>query len=84
MPPEDEEERKQFYRRRSGPLTKDLAGSWRVSILEAEYGEKDYYCEFDLNEKMRGDAGTASGHHRRRRAPWLTRNEVRAMENKPP
>lgn len=84
-PPEDEEERRQFYADVLTPITKSLSGQLCVDILEAEYGEPDFYFEFDLNEKLRGEPEkrfqaitTAAGR------PWMTVNEVRAMENKPP
>jgi HK97 family phage portal protein len=84
VPPEGEEEREQFLADVLPPLVERLAGQFNVDVLEAEYGESDLYFEFDLNEKLRGDpekrfsAITSSVG-----APWLTRNEARAMENKP-
>lgn len=85
VPPRDEEERKAFHADVLAPLTEDLAETLDVSLLEAEYAADDHYFEFDLNEKLRGDpvqrfqAITAAVG-----APWLLRNEARAMENKPP
>ena len=51
-PPEDEEERKQFIADVLAPITAQLASQLDFSILLNEYGEKDYYFEFDLNEKL--------------------------------
>lgn len=85
VPPEGEEERKQFHSDVLAPLTEDLAEVLDLSLLQAEYGGDDFYFEFDLNEKLRGDpiqrfqAITAAVG-----APWLLRNEARAMENRPP
>ncbi len=84
-PPEDEEERKQFIADVLAPITAQLASQLDFSILLNEYGEKDYYFEFDLNEKLRGDlenrfpAMTAAAGR-----PWRTVNETRALENMPP
>lgn len=84
-PPEDEEERKQFLADVLAPITQELCGLLDFALLEAEYQERDYYFEFDLNEKLRGDLETrftamtaAAGR------PWATVNEIRARENLPP
>lgn len=85
VPPQDEEERKQFHSDVLAPLTEDLGEVLDQGLLQAEYALDDFYFEFDLNEKLRGDpiqrfsAITAAVG-----APWLTRNEARAMENRPP
>lgn len=85
VPPEDEEGRKQFHADVLAPLTEDLAEVLDLNLLQAEYAADDFYFEFDLNEKLRGDpiqrfqAITAAVG-----APWLLRNEARAMENRPP
>lgn len=85
VPPENEEERKQFLGDVLAPITEDLAEVLDTNLLLAEYGAEDYYFEFDLNEKLRGDienrfqAITASVG-----GPWQTRNEARARENLPP
>lgn len=80
-----EAQRKQIYADVLPPLTKALACQLDVDILRAEYQADSYYFEFDLNEKLRGDIEnrfpmmtSAAGR------PWLTVNEVRAIENKPP
>lgn len=84
-PPEGEEERNAFYADVLPPLTQSFASQLDFTLLEGEYAETDYYFEFDLNEKLRGEpekrfaAITAAVG-----APWLLRNEARAMENKPP
>ena len=76
---------KRFYSDVLAPVSKKLAGQLDHSILQAEFMLTDYYYEFDLNEKLRGDPverfaaiTSAVG------APWLLRNEARSMENKPP
>ncbi len=85
VPPQDEEERKQFHSDVLAPLVEDLAEVLDENLLRAEYAADDLYFEFDLNEKLRGDpiqrfqAITAAVG-----APWLLRNEARAMENRPP
>ena len=85
VPPETEEERKQFHSDVLAPLTEDLAEVLDTTLLQAEYVADDHYFEFDLNEKLRGDienrfqAITASVG-----GPWQTRNEARARENLPP
>jgi hypothetical protein len=78
------EARKQFYSDTLPPLTEELAEQFDQDILIAEYAADDHYYEFDLNEKLRGDPvarfaaiTSAIG------APWLTRNEGRALENRP-
>lgn len=80
-----EEQRKQVYTDVLPPITEALACQLDVDILQREYDEYDYYFEFDLNEKLRGDPvarfqaiTAATG------APWLLRNEARALENRPP
>lgn len=78
------EARKQVYTDVLPPITDTLAGQLDQDLLVVEYGAPDYYFEFDLNEKLRGDPvarfqaiTSAVG------APWLTRNEARALENRP-
>jgi HK97 family phage portal protein len=85
VPPESEDERRQFYSDVLAPLCNSLAGLLCLSILEVEFSEPDLYFEFDLNTKLQGDleqrfpqlTAAAGG-------PWMTRNEVRARENLPP
>lgn len=85
VPPADDDARKQFHSDVLAPLVEDLAEVLDQGLLRAEYAADDLYFEFDLNEKLRGDpiqrfqAITAAVG-----APWLLRNEARAMENRPP
>ncbi len=85
VPPEGDEERKQFHADVLAPLVEDLAEVLDQGLLRAEFAADELYFEFDLNEKLRGDpiqrfqAITAAVG-----APWLLRNEARAMENRPP
>lgn len=85
VPPEGEEERRAFYADVLPPLTGALAAQLNFSLLHNEFAEDAYYFEFDLNEKLRGEpearfAAITSAVGR----PWLTANEARAMENRPP
>jgi len=79
------EQRKLVYADVLPPITERLASQLDVDILRAEYDAEDFYFEFDLNEKLRGDlenrfpALTASAGR-----PWMTVNEIRSKENLPP
>lgn len=84
-PRQIEQDRLAFIADTIAPVSTKLAGQLNHSILLDEYSETDFYFEFELNEKLRGDPTTrfaaitaATG------APWLARNEARAAENKPP
>lgn len=84
IPPEGEDERRQFLADVLTPLCEELAGILDFGLLAAEYGERDHYFEFDLNEKLRGDPEkrfpamtSAAGR------PWMTVNEVRAKDGLP-
>lgn len=85
VPPEGEEERRAFYADVLPPLTQSLGQQLDFSLLRAEYAEDDYYFEFDLNEKLRGEpekrfsAITAAVGR-----PWQSVNEARSLENLPP
>jgi HK97 family phage portal protein len=80
-----EEQRTQVYADVLPPITGSLACQLDVDILQVEYDERDYYYEFDLNAKLRGDpvkryqALTAAVG-----GPWMLREEARAKENLPP
>ena len=85
VPPEDEDERKQFYADILAPHAESLAELLDLSLRDQEYGATDHYFEVDLNEKLRGDPvarfaaiTSAVG------APWMTREEARALENLSP
>lgn len=85
VPPDGDEERNAFYADVLPPITQSLASQLDFSLLAGEYAEHDHYFEFDLNEKLRGEpekrfAAITSAVGR----PWLTANEARAMENRPP
>lgn len=84
VPPESEEERKQFYSDVLPPLTEDLACQLKYGLLEQEYSADDYYFEFEMNAKLAGDPvarfsaiTSATGR------PWMTVDEARALENLP-
>jgi HK97 family phage portal protein len=81
IPPEGEDERRQFLADVLAPLCEEFASVLDFGLLGPE---SDFYFEFDLNEKLRGDPErrfsamtSAAGR------PWLTVNEVRAFEGKP-
>jgi HK97 family phage portal protein len=85
VPAETDEERRAFYADVLPPITESLAEQLDFSLVQFEYGRDDLYFEFNITEKLRGaledraQAITASVG-----APWLTRNEARALENLPP
>ena len=85
VPAETDEEQKQFYADVLTPLAEEFASILDFGILEAEYGEDDYYFEMDINSKLQGalenrfQAMTAAAGR-----PWTTVNEIRARENLPP
>ena len=81
-PPQDEEERRQFYADVLPPYCEMLCSYLDLQVLQQEYGEFDHYFEFNLDEKKMSDdrlkaITSAVG------APPLTRNEGRAMLNLP-
>jgi hypothetical protein len=79
------EERKEIYADVLPPIVKSLACQLDLDILLAEYSEPDFYFEFDLNEKLRGDFETRSAAITQAIGrPWKTVNEGRAIENLPP
>lgn len=82
VPPEGEEERKQFYADVLPPITEILAAFLDLHVLVNEYNASDHYFEFNMDEKLMGDdrlkaLTSAAG------APPLTRNEARARLNLP-
>lgn len=84
-PRQIDQDRLAFIADTIAPTAGKLANQLNHSILQQEYSETDYYFEFELNEKLKGDPTTrfaaitaATG------APWMTRDEARAAENKPP
>ena len=81
-PPQDEEERRQFYADVLQPLCERLCAFLDLQVLRTEYSLDDYYFEFNLDEKKMSDdrlkaITSAAG------APVLLRNEGRAMLNLP-
>jgi HK97 family phage portal protein len=84
VPPEGEDEQKQFYSDVLAPLIGDLTEVLNAQLLDREFDAGSLYYEFNLADKLRGDAAeryktlvSAAG------APILTRNEARARENLP-
>lgn len=78
------EEHRQFYADVLPPITESLAAQLDFSLCEAEYNDDSVYFEFNVDEKLRGDLETklntlvsVAG------APFMTRNEVRALQNLP-
>ena len=81
-PPEDEEERRQFYADVLPPLCNGLCDWLRLQLLLDEYLIDDHYFEFSFDEKRMSDdrlkaLTSAAG------GPVLTRNEARALINQP-
>lgn len=79
-----EEQRKQVYADVLPPYSKELSCVLDVGLLQVEYQDDDYYFEFDLNEKLRGDPQarfqaitSAVGR------PWMLVDEARTRENLP-
>ncbi len=75
----------EFYADTLAPLVTELACQLDFSILEQEYNEEKFYFTFDIDSKLKGSPEkrfpaltTAAGR------PWMTVNEVRAIENLPP
>lgn len=79
-PPENEEERRQFYGDVLPPLCSLFCDFLRLQLLETEYSLDNYYLEFDLDAKQMTDDRlktlvSAAG------APIMTRNEARSELN---
>lgn len=78
------EQHAHLYQDTLGPWTVDLQQEFAAQILPDLPDNRDVYCEFNVEAKMRGDfesqaaaASTATG------GPWMTRNEIRARNNLP-
>lgn len=79
------ESRRNLYVDALGPLLDQLANALEVSLFP-DFGldHGAYYIEANLEEKLRGSfTERAEVISRAVGAPWLTRNEARAMDNKP-
>jgi phage portal protein BeeE len=82
------EQHKMLYQDTLGPWLTMIQDEIALQLIpEFEPGPKahDFYVEFNLREKLTGSfeqrgavLSQAVG------APWLTRNEARAMDNRPP
>ena len=78
-----DEARSEFYTDVLPPYCEQFTRQLDLSVLVQEYGETEYCFEFNLDEKQMGDERiktlvSAAG------APVLTRDEARAMLNRPP
>jgi HK97 family phage portal protein len=78
------EQHAHLYQDTLGPWTVDLQQEFEAQILPDLPDNRNVYCEFNVESKMRGDfesqaaaASTATG------GPWMTRNEIRARNNLP-
>lgn len=78
------EQHAHLYQDTLGPWTVDLQQEFEAQLLPDLPDNRDVYCEFNVEAKMRGDfesqaaaASTATG------GPWMTRNEIRARNNLP-
>lgn len=83
VPPQDEDERRQFYADVLPPYCEMLCSYLDLQVLQHEYEADSFYFEFNLDEKQMSDdrlkaITSAVG------APPLTRNEGRARLNLPP
>ena len=67
-PPQDEEERRQFYADVLQPLCERLCAFLDLQVLRQEYNLDDYYFEFNLDEKKMSRR-PVEGDHVARRAP---------------
>jgi len=79
------EYRSQLYRDALGGYFSPIKQAVNLMLVPRLAGRKRLYVDFDLDSKLRGSfeeraalTSTAVG------APWLTRNEARADENRPP
>ncbi|MET9158280.1 phage portal protein [Streptomyces parvulus] len=78
------EQHAHLYQDTLGPWMVDLQQEFVAHLLPDLPDNKDVYCEFNIEAKMRGSfeeqaaaASTATG------GPWMTRNEIRGRNNLP-
>ncbi|MCC9154898.1 phage portal protein [Streptomyces parvulus] len=78
------EQHAHLYQDTLGPWMVDLQQEFVAQLLPDLPDNKDVYCEFNIEAKMRGSfeeqaaaASTATG------GPWMTRNEIRGRNNLP-
>ncbi|MFZ1361452.1 MAG: phage portal protein [Candidatus Nanopelagicales bacterium] len=78
------EQHKQLYQDTLGPWLTDIQEELMLQLLPEFEGTESVYLEYNIQEKLRGSfeeraasMGSAVG------APYMTRNEARAMENLP-
>lgn len=79
------EYRQMLYRDSLGPYISANEGALNAQLVDRLDSRPDLYVEANVESKLRGDfieqaqvKQSATG------APWLTRNEARALENRPP
>lgn len=77
--------RQSLYRDNLGPYIVSLEQTINAQLIPLMEEHKNIYVEANVESKLRGDfieqaqvKSSATG------APWLTRNEARALENRPP
>jgi HK97 family phage portal protein len=75
---------KQLYQDTLGPLNAQIEGALNLQLLPEEDLFETHYLEFNVNDKMQGSFEEQSAAMSRAVGrPWLTVNEVRAMQNRP-
>lgn len=66
-------------------LFNSLVKRWEQEINTKLFTGTDLYCEFNLDYLLRGDAATRNNiYHNAILDGWMTKNEVRRLENLPP
>lgn len=77
--------RQSLYRDNLGPYIASIEQTLNAQLVPKLAGGRNLYIEANVESKLRGDfieqaqvKSSATG------APWLTRNEARALENRPP
>lgn len=79
-----EEQHRNLYQDTLGPWLTMIAEEIMLQLLPDVDSSDDVYCEFNLQEKMRGDFETeATSLQTATGGPWMTRNEARARQNLP-
>lgn len=79
------EQHKHLYQDCLGPICAQIEDTIALSLL-AEYEDADdtYYLEFNIAEKLKGSfEERARSYQMAAGRPWMTVNEVRALDNRP-
>lgn len=79
------EQHRSLYQDTLGPWLDWLTEELELQVLEDELGEPDLYLDFNIEEKLRGSfEKQATAIQSSTGAPWMTRNEARALRNLEP